>query len=104
MVELKEFNVFDYLTTMEDYKEYIKVLHQEMEKMEYERQPLPEWSTLLAEKDAEISRLTAEVEQLLRESVEDEALIKRLGDQNDALRSEVDRLREMIPSGKSEGE
>lgn len=57
MVELKEFNVFDYLTTMEDYKEYIKVLHQEMEKMEYERQPLPEWSTLLAEKDAEIKRL-----------------------------------------------
>jgi len=62
MVELKEFNVFDYLTTMEDYKEYIKVLHQEMEKMEYERQPLPEWSTLLAEKDAEIKRLRAALE------------------------------------------
>ena len=62
MVELKEFNVFDYLTTMEDYKEYIKVLHQEMEKMEYERQPLPEWSTLLAEKDKEIKRLRAALE------------------------------------------
>lgn len=74
-------------------------------------QPLPDWSALLAERDAEITRLTAEVELLKDETraaiaivLEEAAQIAepQVDDYSIEyhIRNDIaDAIREMIPSG-----
>lgn len=54
-----------------------------------DRQPLPDWSDIIAKKDAEITRLTAENEALANDR---DGYVQLLTDQNNAL---IARVREL---------